>query len=181
MKSGEDAFEDCSVCRFIAIMAPAAAKLQRLLNMPRFQTPKSDHDANFHSHFYSKLVAAVTMLQSPHDAVLKEPEQAASLLKSLTHSAGRFCRCFASLSSCSRRIYLTGSAWKNFRQAMSYILPYTCFWHSLTLLSLPEDVVQSELAYLDLHRRQEDQVDSATMLWYDAKPACAVSVRCHFL
>ena len=80
------------MCRFVTIMAPAAVKLQRLLKLPRFQSPQSSHEAAFRQQYYSKIMAVADMLQSPEEDTLAYPERTAAFLKSLAHCVGKFVR-----------------------------------------------------------------------------------------
>lgn len=81
-------------------MAPAGVKLQRLLVLPRLQTPKSPYEMQFKQHFYGRIMAAVTVLQAPDEAIVVNPERVMSLLKNLTYSVGRFIRYTYHLQTC---------------------------------------------------------------------------------
>ena len=70
-------------CRFVAIMAPAVIKLQRLLRLPGIQDPQTPHEAWFTKHFRGHLLAAVAALQSPDKEMVAKPERASNELKSL--------------------------------------------------------------------------------------------------
>ena len=70
-------------CRFVAIMAPAVMKLQRLLHLPGIQDPQTPHEAWFTKHFQGRLLAAVAALQTPDKEIVGKPERVGNELKSL--------------------------------------------------------------------------------------------------
>ena len=90
--------------RFVAIMAPAAVKLQRLLQLPRFRSPQSLHESAFKQQYYGKITAAAALLQSPDEDALATPERAAVFLKGLASSVGKFVR--SAYKSFLRIVYL---------------------------------------------------------------------------
>ena len=73
-------------------MAPAAVKLQRLLQLSRLQSPQSMHESTFRHQYYGRIAAAAALLQSPDEDTLANPERLVALLKSLAHSMGKFIR-----------------------------------------------------------------------------------------